>query len=195
MASLTLWTWVWVISRSCGWTGKPGMLKFMGLQIFHHTWANELNWLLQSVFPINKNHKVGAVDISIQAVLWTNLYDIQAKFFGDSQMNFYYSSRMGLGKKIYMHQHFIYDKGGIIFFFYLISSSFISVSSVAQSCLTLCDPMDCSTSGFPVYHLLLEPTQTCVHEVGDTIQPSHPRLSPSPDFSFSQHQGLFKWVS
>ena len=52
IVSPTSWTWVWVISRSFGWTGKPGMLKFMGLQIFCHTWANELNWLLQSVFPI-----------------------------------------------------------------------------------------------------------------------------------------------
>ena len=51
-------------------------------------------------------------------------------------------------------------------------------SSVAQSCLTLCDPMDCSTPGLPVYHQLLESTQL-VHWVGDAIQPSHP-LSSSP---------------
>ena len=69
-------------------------------------------------------------------------------------------------------------------------------SSVAQSCPTLCDPMDCSTSGLPVHHQLLEPTQTQVHRVGDAIQPSHRLLSPSPPtFSLSQHQGLFKWVS
>ena len=49
-----------------------------------------------------------------------------------------------------------------------------SVSSVAQSCLTLCDPMDCSTPGFPVHHLLPELAQTHVHRVGDAIQPSHP---------------------
>ena len=53
-------------------------------------------------------------------------------------------------------------------------------SSVAQLCLTLCDPMDCSTPGFPVHHQLLELTQTHVHRVGDAIQPSHPLLSPSP---------------
>ena len=52
-------------------------------------------------------------------------------------------------------------------------------SSVAQSCLTLCDPMDCSTPGLPVHHQLPEFTQTHVHWVGDTIQPSHP-LSPLP---------------
>ena len=68
-------------------------------------------------------------------------------------------------------------------------------SSVAQSCLTLCDPMTCSTPGLPVHHQLLEFTQTHVHWVGDAVQPSYP-LSPSPPaFNVSQHQGLFQWVS
>ena len=72
----------------------------------------------------------------------------------------------------------------------------VQFSSVAQSCLTLCNPMNCSTSGFPVHHHLSEPTQTHVHRVGDTIQLSHPLSSPSPPtFNPSQHQGLFKWVS
>ena len=53
-------------------------------------------------------------------------------------------------------------------------------SSVAHSYLTLCDPMDCSTPGFPVHHQLPELTQTHVHRVRDAIQPSHPLLSPSP---------------
>ena len=52
--------------------------------------------------------------------------------------------------------------------------------SVTQQCLTLCSPMDCSTPGFPVLHLLPEPAQTHVHWVGDAIQPSHPLSSPSP---------------
>ena len=57
----------------------------------------------------------------------------------------------------------------------------------------LCNPMDCSTSGLPVHHQLLEPTQTHVHSVSDAIQPSHPLSSPShPAFNLSQHQGLFK---
>ena len=69
-------------------------------------------------------------------------------------------------------------------------------SSVAQSYLTLCNPMDCSTPGLPVHHQLPEFTQTRVHWAGDAIQPSHPLLSPSPPtFSLSQFQGLFKWVS
>ena len=56
----------------------------------------------------------------------------------------------------------------------------ILLSSVAQSCLTLCNPMDCSTSGLPVHHQLLELTQTHVRQVSDAIQPSNPLLSPSP---------------
>ena len=68
-------------------------------------------------------------------------------------------------------------------------------SSVAQSCPTLCDPMDCSTPGLPVHHQLLEFIQTHVHWVGDAIQPSHPLLPPSPPaFSLSRYQGFFKWV-
>ena len=66
-------------------------------------------------------------------------------------------------------------------------------SSVAQSCPTLCDPMDCSMPGFPVHHQLLEPAQTHVHPVNDAIQSFHPLLSPSPPaFNLSQHQGLFQ---
>ena len=69
-------------------------------------------------------------------------------------------------------------------------------SSVAQSCPTLCDPMDCSTLDLPVHHQLLEFTQIHVHWVSDAIQPSHPLSSPSPPaFNLSQNQGLFKWVS
>ena len=56
--------------------------------------------------------------------------------------------------------------------------SSVQFSSIAQSCLTLCDPMNCSTSGLPVHHQLPEFTQTHVHRVGDAIQPSHPLLSP-----------------
>ena len=71
-----------------------------------------------------------------------------------------------------------------------------SLVQFSQSCLTLWDPMDCSTPGLPVHHQLLEFTQTHVHWVSDAIQPSHPLSSPtSPAFNLSQHQGLFQWVS
>ena len=73
---------------------------------------------------------------------------------------------------------------------------YIQFSSVSQLCLTLCDPMNCSTRGLPVHHQLPEFTQAHVHLVSDAIQPSHPLLSPSPPaLNLSQHQGLFKRVS
>jgi len=72
----------------------------------------------------------------------------------------------------------------------------IQFSSVAQSCLTLCDPVDCSKPGFPVHHQLPELAQTHVHRVGDAIQLSHPLSSLSPpDINSAQYQGLFQWVS
>ena len=73
----------------------------------------------------------------------------------------------------------------------------LQFSSVAQSCPTLCDPMNRSTPGLLVHHQLPESTQTHVHCVSDAIQPPHPLLSsPSPPaLNLSQHQGLFKWVS
>ena len=69
------------------------------------------------------------------------------------------------------------------------------IGSVAKSWLTLWDPMDCSTPGFPVLHYLLGFTQIHVHWVSGAIQPSHPLLPPSPSLNLSQHQGLFQWVS
>ena len=69
----------------------------------------------------------------------------------------------------------------------------IQLSSVTQSCLTLCDTMNCSTPGFPIHYQLPEFTQTHVHRVGDAIQPSHPLSSPSPPApNPSQHQDLFQ---
>ena len=72
----------------------------------------------------------------------------------------------------------------------------VEFSSVVQSCLTLCNPMNCSTPGLPVHHQLLEFTQTHVHRVSDAIQPSHPLSSPSPPApNPSQHQSLFQRVN
>ena len=72
----------------------------------------------------------------------------------------------------------------------------VQFSSVAQSCLTLWDPMNHIMPGLPIHHQILESTQTHVHRVDDIIQPSHPLSSPSPPaFNLSQHQGLSQWVS
>ena len=73
------------------------------------------------------------------------------------------------------------------------NSAFIQFSLVAQSCPTLCDPMNRSTPGLPVHHQLPEFTQTRVHRVSDAIQPSHPLSFPSPIApNPSQHQSLFQ---
>ena len=75
----------------------------------------------------------------------------------------------------------------------ILADESVQFSSVAQSCPTLCDPMNGSTPGFPVHHQLPESIQTHVHRVDDAIQPSHPLSSPSPPaLSLSQHQGLFQ---
>ena len=76
---------------------------------------------------------------------------------------------------------------------YLLDRQF---SSVAHSCLTLCNHMDCSTPGFPVHHQSLELAQTHVHRVSDVIQLSHPLSSPFPSaFNLPQDQGFFHGVS
>ena len=81
----------------------------------------------------------------------------------------------------------------------------VQFSSVAQSCPTLCDPMNCSTPGLPVHHQLLEFTQTHVYRVGDAIQPSHPLSSPYPPApnpcqhlqlsKYFPKQSEFHWIS
>ena len=82
------------------------------------------------------------------------------------------------------------------FFFKEWIFSSVQFSSVAQSCPTLCDPMNCSMPGLPVHHQLPEFTQTYVHRVSDAIQPSHPLSSPSPPaLNPSQHRSLFQWVN
>ena len=97
--------------------------------------------------------------------------------------------------------HIIMQYGGMIFKVLSISLwsciilciCSVQFSSVTQSCPALWDPMGSSTPGFPVHDQLLKLAQTHVHQVGDTIQPSHPLLSPSPPtFNRFQHQGLFQ---
>jgi len=78
--------------------------------------------------------------------------------------------------------------------FFVSSSLFVCCCLLAKS--FLCNPVDCSTPGFPVLHHLPELAQTHVHRVGDAIQPSHPLSPPSPPaLNLSQHQDLFQWVS
>ena len=92
---------------------------------------------------------------------------------------------------IYFHPRSISFKPQVICLYMLIYCCF----SVTQSCPTLCNPMNRSTSGLPVLHYLMEFTQTHVHPVSDAIQPPHPLLPASPlALNLSQHQGLLQWV-
>ena len=97
------------------------------------------------------------------------------------------------GNVFFVFFFFFFDIELYILFIYF---GLVQFSSVAQSCSTLCDPMNCSTPGLPVHHQLPEFTQTHVHRVSDAIQPSHPMSSPSPPApNPSQHQSLFQWVN
>ena len=92
-----------------------------------------------------------------------------------------------------MRKHQIHPNGDQIFYK---TTDSVQFSSVAQSCPTLCDPMNRSTPGLPGHHQLPEFTQTHVHWVNDAIQPSHPLSSHSlPAPNPSQHQSLFQWVN
>ena len=84
----------------------------------------------------------------------------------------------------------------IILQYLCVQITFCYCSSVSQSCTILCNPMDCSTPGFPVLHYLPEIAQTLVHRVDDAVQPSQPLSPPSsPALNLYQHQGLFQWFS
>ena len=83
-----------------------------------------------------------------------------------------------------------------MFFIHSPFNEYCCFCSATRSCLTLCHPMDCSTSGFPVLHHLPEFVQTHVHWVGDAIKPFHSLLTPPPPaLNLSQHQGLFQWIN
>ena len=87
-------------------------------------------------------------------------------------------------------------KSSTLFFFIFLHWLCELCCSVVQSYPSLCDPMDCSTPGFPVLHQLPELAQTHAHRVGDAIQPYHPlSFTSHPAFNLPQHQGLFHWVS
>ena len=95
-----------------------------------------------------------------------------------------------------MEKRFIKEAANIRGFVCVLSRfSSVQFSTGAQSCPTLCDPMDCSMPGLPVHHQLWEFTQIHIDWVGDAIQPSPPLLSPSPPvLNLSQHQGLqIRW--
>ena len=100
----------------------------------------------------------------------------------------------GLHRKFFPRRHADWQLVHENMFYTIIHS--VQLSSVAQSCPTLCDPMNHSTPGLPVHHQLPEFTQIHNHRVGDAIQPSHPLSSPSPPApNPSQHQSFFQRVN
>jgi len=210
MASLTRWTWVWVNSGSWWWTGRPGVLWFMGSQRVWHDWVTDLIW--SDAFS---KSSLTIWEFSVHVVLKSSLENFEHyfssiwnecncvvvwKFFGIALLwnwdeDWPFAGLLPLLSFLnllaYWVQHF---ECSIIFHYCLVENKWIS--SVAQWSLKLCNPMDFSTPGFLVRHQLPEPTQTHAYRVSDAIQPFHPLLFPSPPaFNLSQYQGLFQWVN
>ena len=170
MASLTWWTWVWVNSGSWWWTGKPGMLWFMGLQTVRHDWVSELNW--------TEPHYIH-FQIYFQ-ITWVWFLSPLRKFLVPTSANFVVGPVLNMTQAI--NSQFTGCMGRQCFPTWTFSSIKLNdyCCSVARLCLTLCDLMDCSTPDFPVLHYVPEFSKTHVHWIDDAIQPSHPLSSPSP---------------
>ena len=195
-------TWVWLLgpedpleegmaTRSSilawriPWTEEPGRLQSIGSQRVKHDWVSEhacthLGWECAG-HPLLQSPNLSPA--------WELLPSRCA-----GRMRLFHSPSLGdccFSCEPWWAAH-------IFFFFYFFATYHHSVqfSSVAQLCLTLCNPLDCSTTDFPVHHQFPEPIQTHVYRVSDAIQWSHSLLYTSPStFNLSQHQSLFKWVS
>ena len=211
MASPTQWTWVWVNPGSWWWTGKPGVLQSVGSQRVRHNWATELNWteFEYIVWPQNSKGHTTMLRNFVYLMTFQNDYFIIMEWLptpvflpGESQdRGAWWATIHGNAESSMTELLALSLSCSILHPFSSKSFSFdnfalsVQFSSVAQSCLTLCDPMNRSTPGLPVHHQLPEFTQTHIHWVSDAIQPSHPLSSPSsPAPNPSQHQSLFQWV-
>ena len=162
------------------WTEEPGGLQSMGSQRAGHTWVTERTEDLALRWPalLEETMAGGAGLASWDSRSWKQARSGSLEWARGVIKTKPVQLCWGLG---------------------LLSLQLVPLetqfSSVAPSCLTLCDPMDPSTPGFPVHYQLLEFTQTHVLRISDAIQPSHPLSSPSPPgFNLSQHQGLFQWA-
>ena len=185
MASPTRWTWVWVNSRSWWQTGRPGVLWFMGSQGVGHDWATELNWTEGILITLVLISFAWGLIICYQRNIYRSHPDI-------SPVDLQYVSQSHFFTKVWITTLCsFYDAIKITYSCYYLLLTLL-LSSHAKSCLTLCDPINCSTPGFPVLHYLLEFPQTHVLWVSDAIQPFHSLLPPSPPaLNIPQHQGLF----
>ena len=172
----------------------------IGVRLKYSPWTTEtqedciirvrktITFLMAHPFPTSAQHHINRAPLGLQFLPWekenpewtSSLPSTAGPFLGDPLK--YYITRITkeseeLKREAKQHTD-------------------LQFSSVVQSCLTLCDPMDCSMPGFPVHHQHLELAEIHVQWVGDAIQQFHPLSSPfSPAFNLSQHQGLFHWVS
>ena len=153
------------------WTEEPGRLQSMGLWRVGHDWATSL-----SLFTFHALEKEMATHSS--ALAW--------RIPGTAEPG----GLPSMGSHRVRHDWSGSAEAAAL----LMMRKMLSVELIsdAQSCPTLCDPMDCSAPGLPLHHQLPQLTQIHVHRVGDAIQPSHLLLYPSPTFSLSQHQGIFQ---
>ena len=172
-----------ILAWESPWTEEPGGLQSMGQQRVVHNLATEHACRnLQPMDGLIPSHPMHT-----SCRIWFGSGSLGSLLSRKSSKNWV---RIQFGQKM---AFFLKSKMAKSFISFLNMCQF---SSVTHSCLTLCNPMGCSTQGLPVHHQLLEFTQTHIHCVGDAIQPSHPLSSPSPPaFHLSQHQGLFKRVS
>ena len=154
---------------------------FPSIKVFSNESVLRIRWLQDWSFSFSispSNEYSGLISFRID---WLDLLAVQ-----------------GTLKSLFQHHS---SKASILwcsaFFIVQLSQPYMKVKVKSLSHVQLCDLMDyCKTPSCPAFHQLPELTQTHVHRVGDTIQPSHPLSSPSPPaFNLSQHQGLFKWVS
>ena len=149
MASLTQWTWVWVNSRSWWWTGRPGVLQFMGLQRVGHDWATELNWMFASVlilliFTIINANTLTERKLHPQPNMWifisTHSEHILLLLFNHWVVsNSLWSHRL---------QH-----ARLCWHSYVLAAAAANSKSL-QLCPTLCDPIDGSPPGSTVPGIL-----------------------------------------
>ena len=126
---------------------------------------------------------------------------VPAPYYSDNYSFFFFFPIVWSQGAWFLQLHFFFLKialaiQGVLYFHRNCIIFYYQFSSVAQSCPTLCDPMNHSTPGLPVHHQLPEFIQTHVHRLGDAIQTSHPLSSPSPPApNPSQHQSLLQWVN
>ena len=180
MASPTQWTWVWASSGRCWWAGKP-VLPCRCAVVYGFAMSDTTEQL--------NNNNFFCIFFLLGCVSYRFTFQYLKLIISFLQEQAYLSLVSAFRKPVQSEGHNLWSTGQT-------SLWTVQFSSVAQLCLTLCNPMNGSMPGLPVHHELPEFTQTHAHRVSDAIKPSHSLLSPSPPApNPSQHQSLFQWVN